>query len=822
MTKKTFYTLLITCFCFLQSFSQSSSVEIYNQLKKLNFLGSALYIAAHPDDENTALISYLSNHVNAHTAYLSMTRGDGGQNLIGTELRELLGVIRTEELMQARNIDNGNQYFTSAVDFGFSKHPRETLNVWNKKQILGEVVNRIRMFQPDIIINRFDYTRAGRTHGHHTSSALLSKEAFALSNNAISYPGQLKTTELWQAKRLFFNTSWWFYGSRENFNNADKSDLVALEIGVFDPLTGTSNNEIAARSRSSHKSQGFGSSPSLGGRTEYLKIIEGEKPQDNNLFSGINTTWSRVDGGDSIGEMVTSAIENFDFKHPQGSVEALVQIHEAIKALPSSLWKDRKLADAKKLIMLCSGLQIKLNAEHPYGVPGELLKVGVSIVQQSDFDIKLESIETKNNVEPLNESLTKNNALNTSFEITLANKLSTPYWLLEKGDLGTFSIKNKHLIGKPQTPDPIVAKLSLNIKGTSIHFEEAVKHRKTDPVRGEVINPFYILPAIGVNFEQPVFLYPNKDTQTIRLNVTNYGPSFEGDIELCYPKGWEVDKTTLHLKLKGKGSSQFLEYKLTPTEEAESGLLNPLVIQNDKKENVYSVEKLEYNHIPKQFIAKPSESKAVRLNLNLPSIKVGYIAGAGDTVMERLSAVGLSIEPINIETITLNELKKYDAVLIGIRAFNVIESLAHKNQLLFDFVEAGGTLVTQYNTNRRLKTNKLAPFSIKLSRDRVTDEFSDVRILDPKHPALNSPHKITSKDFEGWVQERGLYFPNQWDNRFTPLLGMNDTGESEKLGSILVANHGSGTIVYTGLSFFRELPAGVPGAYRLLINLLAL
>ena len=821
--KNKFYILCVSAvFSISNVWGQKSATEIYNQLQKLNFLGSALYIAAHPDDENTALISYFSNQINAHSAYLSMTRGDGGQNLIGTELRELLGVIRTEELMQARKIDNGNQYFTSAIDFGYSKHPNETLTIWDKEQILGEVIYRIREFQPDIIVNRFDHRTPGRTHGHHTSSAILSKEAFELSSNPNWYPEQLKKTALWKPKRLFFNTSWWFYGSQENFMKADKSNLLALEIGIHDPLTGISNSEIAAKSRSSHKSQGFGSAPQLGNKTEYIELIAGERPVSNDPFEGINTTWSRIEGGASVGTLVKNAIDSFNFIQPEKSLELLVEIHEAIKKLPSSLWKDRKLTETKQLILDCAGIQMQFNAARPYGVKGEELKVTINAVQQSNNKIELEYIKVNSNLEILSKSLEKNTRFNQSFNVVIKNEISTPYWLLKKGNLGTFKIENKDLIGKPQTPNPLEVEFSLKIAGSSISFSESVKHRKTDPVRGEVINPFYIVPKLGVTFDQPVFLYPNSETQKIRLNITNYGESYSGAIELCHPDGWELTQNTFSVDLNGRGSSQYLEYELKPQENAKSGLLSPLAIQEDQKENVYAVQTLDYNHIPKQYIAQPSEAKAVRLDLKVPEIKIGYIPGAGDTVMESLKAVGMQINSIDINTVSLEELKTYDTVLIGIRAYNVLDALKYKNQMLFDYVKAGGTVVTQYNTSRGLKTDKLAPFYLKLSRDRVTDEFSYVRILEPNNPAFNIPHKITSNDFEGWVQERGLYFANEWDDRFTPLLGMNDKGESEKLGSILISNHGKGKFVYTGLSFFRELPAGVPGAYRLLTNLLAL
>lgn len=814
--KLVLFTLTLS---FFFSLSAQNSGSIYRQLEKLNFLGSMLYVAAHPDDENTALISHFSNHVHAHSAYLSLTRGDGGQNLIGTELREMLGVIRTNELIQARKIDGGNQFFSSAIDFGYSKHPKETLKIWDKTQILGEVVQRIRSFQPDIIIHRFDHRTPGRTHGHHTSSALLSHQAFSLTNDPNSYPEQLTTLKPWQVRRQFFNTSWWFYGSRERFEKADKINLLALEIGNYDALKGISNSEIAAASRSSHKSQGFGSSPSLGARTEYIELVNGDRPASNDPFEGINTTWRRLEGGEKIGKLVTQALEEFDFKAPQKSVPLLVDIHQAIKGLSPSVWKNRKLKAVKALIKSCAGLTLQLNSDSAYGIAGENLKINFNSVHQSEQEINIKKI----GLTQLNKTLSSNIAYKKTLQYSLEKTLGSPYWLLEKGSLGVFKIKDKSLIGQPETP-ALSLPIELTINGTTIVFEETINYRINDPVRGEVITPFYTLPQLGINFEKEVNLYPNDSAQTIRLEVTNYGQRFEGEVELCFPNGWTIDQAKKKVSLNERGASAFVSYQLSPTAKAESGLMGPLVHVNGKTmDKSFSVKEINYEHIPKQYVSKPSEAKLVRLDLTLPNKKVGYIMGAGDLVQTNLQAIGFPATSIDIESISQQEeLNQFDTILVGIRAFNVLESLKYKNQLLFDFAAQGGTLIVQYNTSRRMQTKEILPYPIELSRDRVTDENSRVRILEPKHAAFNSPHKISAKDFEGWVQERGLYFANNWDPKITPLLGMNDEGESEKLGSLLVAPHGNGTVVYTGLSFFRELPAGVPGAYRLLLNLIAL
>ena len=813
--KLVLFTLTLS---FFFSLSAQNSGSIYRQLEKLNFLGSMLYVAAHPDDENTALISHFSNHVHAHSAYLSLTRGDGGQNLIGTELREMLGVIRTNELIQARKIDGGNQFFSSAIDFGYSKHPKETLKIWDKTQILGEVVQRIRSFQPDIIIHRFDHRTPGRTHGHHTSSALLSHQAFSLTNDPNSYPEQLTTLKPWQVRRQFFNTSWWFYGSRERFEKADKINLLALEIGNYDVLKGISNSEIAAASRSSHKSQGFGSSPSLGARTEYIELVNGDRPASNDPFEGINTTWTRLEGGEKIGKLVAQALEEFDFKAPQKSVPLLVDIHQAIKGLSPSVWKNRKLKAVKALIKSCAGLTLQLNSDSAYGIAGENLKINFNSVHQSEQEINIKKIGSRQ----LNKTLSSNIAYKKTLQYSLEKTLGSPYWLLEKGSLGVFKIKDKSLIGQPETP-ALSLPIELTINGTTIVFEETINYRINDPVRGEVITPFYTLPQLGINFEKEVNLYPNDSAQTIRLEVTNYGQRFEGEVELCFPNGWTIDQAKKKVSLNERGASAFVSYQLSPTAKAESGLMGPLVHVNGKTmDKSFSVKEINYEHIPKQYVSQPSEAKLVRLDLTLPNKKVGYIMGAGDLVQTNLQAIGFPVTSIDIESISQEELNQFDTILVGIRAFNVLESLKYKNQLLFDFAAQGGTLIVQYNTSRRMQTKEILPYPIELSRDRVTDENSRVRILEPKHAAFNSPHKISAKDFEGWVQERGLYFANNWDPKITPLLGMNDEGESEKLGSLLVAPHGNGTVVYTGLSFFRELPAGVPGAYRLLLNLIAL
>ncbi|HAH33823.1 MAG TPA: LmbE family protein, partial [Flavobacteriaceae bacterium] len=331
--------------------------QIYHKLEKLNFLGSALYVAAHPDDENTRLISYLANDLHANTAYLSLTRGDGGQNLIGPQIRELLGVIRTQELLAARATDGGKQLFTRANDFGYSKHPDETLEIWNKDEVLSDVVRAIRKFKPDVIINRFNHRNPGSTHGHHTASAMLSFEAFDLVGDATKFPETATTFGSWQPKRLLFNTSWWFYGSKEKFKKADKSKLVSVETGNYYPALGLSNGEIASLSRSMHKSQGFGSTGTRGKQTEYLEILKGEFPKDTtNVFDGIDTSWSRIQGGVAIGKILNPLLDSFNFQDPSTIVPDLLLAYRLLQDTKQGHWRSIKLKELQALIVSCSGI----------------------------------------------------------------------------------------------------------------------------------------------------------------------------------------------------------------------------------------------------------------------------------------------------------------------------------------------------------------------------------------------------------------------------------------------------------------------------------
>ena len=804
-----------------------NSVEIYHQIEKLNFLGSALYIAAHPDDENTRMISYLANEVKARTGYLSLTRGDGGQNLIGSEIRELLGVIRTQELLTARAIDGGSQLFTRANDFGYSKHPDETLQIWNKDSVLSDVVWAIRNFRPDIIINRFDHRTSGSTHGHHTSSAILSVEAFDLAGDSSQFPSQLKHVKPWQPKRSYFNTSWWFYGSKENFEKADKSKLATIDTGVYFPYQGVSNSEIAALSRSQHKSQGFGTVGSRGSSLEYLELIQGDSPQDvSNLFEGIDTTWNRVKNGNEIKVLIDEVLKEYDFKNPSASVPKLITVYTKIINSTDSYWRKIKGQEVKAIIAAASGLYLEATTDQLYQSPGDLMTVQLEAINRSNHKTVLQSV-TIDKIGYYNQpdkNLTNNQNYLTEITERLQEDVSftSPYWLNSSGTLGMYTVTDQNIIGQPETAKRLKAQFTIAILDTPISFEREIVHKKKDPVKGEVYQPLEIVPKVAVNLEEDVFIFTDATPKKIPVTIHANSDTIKGSVSLKVTGDWKSDPAEISVALAKKGESKTVFFTLTPPSRQ-----NTINICPDFKigNTVYSkrMDRLTYDHIPNQTVILPSEAKAVKIDLKIQGKEIGYINGAGDVVPESLRQIGYQVTTINPEEIELSTLQKFDAVITGIRAYNILESLKYKQATLLQYVKEGGNLIVQYNTNRQLKIPAgLGPYPLTLSRDRVTDETAEVRILHKNHPALNTPNTITTADFEGWVQERGLYFPKEWSKEYIPLLGMSDKNESLKEGSLLVAPYGKGYYVYTGLSFFREFPAGVPGAYRLFANLISL
>ncbi|MFN4083735.1 MAG: PIG-L family deacetylase [Bacteroidia bacterium] len=840
--KKFSLTTILTLFgfiCFAQIKFNSSS-DILLELNKLKTAGSVLYIAAHPDDENTRLLAYLANEMHLRTAYLSLTRGDGGQNLIGSEQGIELGMIRTHELLEARKIDGGIQFFTRAYDFGYSKSPEETLTKWNKDSVLADMVYIIRTFKPDVIITRFATDGSGG-HGHHTASALLAEEAFDAAANPDMFSWQINETGLWKAKRLVWNVSTRFANP-----NADMSQYIPLNVGGFNNILGKSYGEIAAQSRSMHKSQGFGSSLQRGNYYEYFQFIKGDKPQTNSIFDGIDFSLARFNEFKAIEKILLKTIKIFDALNPHKSVQTLLAVKELLKKINSTnkdlinhkIWFEQKLDD---IILQCLGIYTEATANKFYTSFADSLQIQLNIIKRNNDEYKVilirHNLSNNNNIVsdtvlPINDwyKYTYQTKVNTKTYSQIPwiknglqnNMLSSTqtYYANNEGDFSRvitvlFKINEKHFIEK-QIP---------------------VIYKWVEPDKGELYRPVLLSPPVTINIskEQLLFCKPEVKTVTFRFsaikdNIT-FTPFFETDetysikalnrkVYKNLPTGLILDDYTLNK------SGDFFEVTLSVEPKpnaAKAASLQCFAMVDGEKYGV-GLNEIKYNHIPIQ-----SWFPDATVNLNYEPIEtksklIGYVNGPGDGVAECLKQLGYKVFEITDEFWKTGDLKLFDAVVVGVRAYNTSEVLNKQKQLILDYLKNGGNVVVQYQTNNFFGplNQNIGPYPFKISRNRITDENAEVNLLVPEHPAFNKPNKITSKDFENWVQERSIYHATAWDNNFTPLISMADPNEKPDEGGLIVCKYGKGNYVYTGLSFFRQLPAANTGALKLLVNLIEL
>jgi len=823
--KKFFLSLFTIVFAFC-SYSQTpqtlNSAEILLGLKKLKVIGSVLYIAAHPDDENTRLLAYLSKERLYRTGYLSMTRGDGGQNLIGDEQGIELGLIRTQELLSARRMDGAEQFFTRAYDFGFSKTTDETLRIWDKEKILSDVVWVIRKFQPDVIITRFPPdSRAG--HGHHSSSAVLGREAFDAAADPTRFPEQFKYgVKPWKAKRIMWNT--FNFGG----NNTTSNDQLKLDVGVFNPLLGKSYGEIASESRSQHKSQGFGVPRQRGAAIEFFTLTGGDAMQ-NDFAEGIVTDWSRYEGGAAINTMIDQIVANYSFQNPSASVKSLVALYKSIEKINDGEWKNKKLNEIKNLIEACSGLFLDAFSSEQYAVEGDTLHVNLIAVNRSDLDIVTNSISLNNETDVVIKTpkkLGKDVLLReqNNFVVPITKPVSQPYWLTNTNPKGTFTVTDQTQIGKPESDPAYTATFILTVEGEVIKFEKPVMYKFTDPVKGEIYWPLPVVPKVSLEVEPKVFVSNGQTAKDANISLRSFSTFNTSGVILQSQGSNGVVKTEIKTGESGTVMNVNNE-KIIPVVVNKENLskdVNFWIEGSGTKWND-SYHEISYDHIPRiNYFDKPVIKSFVS-DVKIASKKIGYINGAGDRVAESLKQMGYIVTILSENDLVLQNLKEYDAVITGIRAYNVHAWLSSAYDALMQYVKEGGVLLVQYNTSNQLGSvkAKMSPYPFAISRNRVTEEDAKVTLLQPNHPVLNYPNKITEKDFEGWVQERSVYEAENTDSNYVSILGMNDAGEPQRKGSLIVADYGKGRFIYSAVVFFRQLPAGVPGAYRLMANLLA-
>jgi len=790
----------------------SGALEV--ALARLQTTARVLYVAAHPDDENTRLLAYLANKREVEVGYLSLTRGGGGQNLIGTEQSELLAAIRTQELMAARRIDGARQFFTRARDFGYSKSPDEALAKWGEEAVLGDVVHVIRSFRPDIIITRF--TEAGPSHGHHTASARLARAAVHAAADPTRYAEQIKAgLQPHKAHRLMLNVPRW------GRQGSDTTGMLTIDVGGYDSRLGLSYPEIAALSRTMHKSQGFGSAGRRGPVLEFFQTLEGPTAKTD-LFDGLTLGWSRYKGGAAVQSALLKV--ELQASAPEKALGPLLKARREMSQLPDRASHPviaQRLRDLDGLVANLLGLHIRAEADRPEVTPGQRLPVRLSIALRRPAALQLKAVQWSDARDSQVRALQVHQPLELTHQLTISStrKPTAPPWLNGPISSGLYASADF-----AQAPGAETVSLDFEIESHRWSVQVPLVHSRTDRVHGERLRAITVVPPLTVTPAQKVIVMPQGAARPVALIIRSGAKQVRGTVGLDLPEGWSSEPTQVSVHLDAPGQERLVSFSVRPpSAQAAPVSIQPYVLVDGVKSH-WRHDLIDHPHIPVQTVLRNSSLRLVPMRYSAPKGRIGYVPGSGDTIAELLQATGVRIEQVPAAELSAERLEPFDVIVLGIRAFNTQpEALAAAHPALMRWVQAGGRLVVQYNTSNRWRplTAKIGPYPLQIDRGRVTDEFAAMKVLQPKHRLLNYPHSIVQKDFDGWVQERGLYFASTWDSKYTPIFEAHDAGEAPLQGSLLYAHHGKGSFIYTGLSFFRQLPAGVPGAYRLLANLLS-
>jgi LmbE family N-acetylglucosaminyl deacetylase len=827
-------TVLVLLAAIVPVFAQrtlSGEIEIRQALEKLNTLGSVMMIAAHPDDENTALLAYLARGRHVRTAYLALTRGEGGQNLIGSEQGDQMGIIRTQELLAARKIDGAEQFFTRAIDFGFSKIADETLTQWPREQVLADVVWNIRRFRPDVIILRFTGTpRDG--HGHHQASAILGKEAFSLAADPTKFPEQLAFVQPWQAKRLMQNAlggPGGGGGGRGATPAPPAEQGLDFDLGAYSPELGYSYGQIAGMSRSQHRSQGMGSAERPGTQRNTLITLAGDKATKD-LFEGIDISWSRVAGGARVADLAERALAAFEPGHPEKLLPLLAEVRPLIAAMNDPLAR-RKLAELDDLMALASGLYLEAQANDFAVTPGSDLRVNASAtvrlpVQVSIAGIRLTGIQGAPSQDIPPTVLVNNQP--TQYPLTVkvpANQpYSGPYWLAQPKNGTMYNIRDQQLVGNADNAPVLEAHFKVRIAGTEVELTRPVQHRYVDRVYGELFRPLEIVPPVAIDLASNALVFTSPTARQIDVPVRSNSGKQSGDVRLEVPAGWRVTPATQHFDLGFTDEQTTVSFQLTPPANDSNGVIRAVAQVGPAAVSV-GLARIDYPHIPVQMLLPAAQTALVRANITNLAKTVGYVMGAGDEVPDGIRQLGAEVTLLSAQDLARGDLSKYDAVVTGVRAWNTRADLRANYQRLFAYANNGGTVIVQYNVAEGGPTGgpleHIGPYPIRTGRERVTVEQAPITFPNPQLKVLHAPNEITQADFQGWVQERGLNFPDQWDEKYQSVLESHDPGEEPLKGGMLYAPYGKGAYIFSAYDWFRELPAGVPGAYRIFANMLS-
>ncbi len=792
------------------------SAHLAHAVDRTGVTARVLYVAAHPDDENTRLLGYLANARHLAVAYLAMTRGGGGQNLIGREQAELLDVIRTEELLAARRLDGAQQRFTRMRDFGYSKSATETLDTWGHDEALADVVWVVRTFQPDVIITRFD--EKPPNHGHHTASAILAREAFSAAADPMRFPGQLALgANIWQATRLVYNVPNWR-------DEPPPEGALKLDVGAYDTRLGLSYGELAALSRSNHQSQGFGVPGERGTVIERFVTIAGP-PAKLDILEGIPLGWDRFGkAGAPVGRAIDEARSLLTRDEPERAVPALLS---ALSAL-DQLAEGPRVGDARvalqRAVAAASGLFVRATSAQPSIVPGQTVEFAVEVVLRRPARMTLKRLDfPDSSMVGVNAALVVNEKKIVKHDTTVpaSAAISTPYWLAAPATPGRQTVADPKLIGDPRQPAPLAIAATFEFAGRAFRLDVPVLYPTTDPVRGERLRETLIVPPATVTPARDAAMSVNGKPAQVVLRVRAGRDGVKGGVTLPVPAGWRVDPARVPVELAKAGDETTARFAVTPPAGAVAASLRP-AIDVDGKVWSFKEHVIDYPHIPVQVVLQPAQIRVVPLQAQIPDGVIGYVEGSGDTVADDLAHLGLRVERLDDEALRSADLTRFAAIVVGIRAYNTRDVLRSQHDRLMSYVENGGTVVVQYNTQSRLGPleGRVGPYPLEIGRGRVTDERAAITLLVPDNALVTKPNRIEASDFDGWIQERGLYYAATWDPEYTPILSASDVGEEPLQGGLLYATYGKGRYVYTGLAFFRQLPAGVPGAYRLFVNLL--
>ncbi len=834
---------------------QRGIVGVAQALRGLGSVKRVLVIGAHPDDEDTALLAWLVRGFGADAAYLSLNRGEGGQNLIGPELGVGLGLLRTGELMAARQLDGADQYFTRAYDFGYSKSAEETFSFWPRDSLLADVVAVVRRVRPQIIISIFSGTpRDG--HGQHQVAGTVAREAYDAAGDPQRFPEQLaEGLRPWSPLKLYRSA---------RFDRT--AATLEVETGSLDPLYGRSYHQIAMASRSQHRSQDMGRIEELGPQRTALRLIDTRTAAvsevgEVSIFDGIDTTlvgMADVIGPGELRDGLAGTLEAYVVTlerarrglggvRTEGTVaylsEAVGQLRRAIglaeragpeaEELRATLREEfGRLGSA---LLAAAGLVVEAFADDDLVVPGQELEIDVQIWNGGEGQVEIRGItlHTPAGSEGAGPAAVPAATLvRQRFRVTIPDDVrpSRPYFLRAPPAAGFYSWAAAwHERGTPLGGPTATVQVEIAIAGQTVTREVEVVHRFADQARGEVRRPLLLVPAVGVQLEPGIVVWPLDREGVAKFTVSlrcEEPDGVSGRVRLEVAEGWSVAPAEADFGFDAPGSAATVEFELRIPEGLEPGsyVVSAVAETDDGRRYREGYSIVDYPHIRRSLLFAEARARIEAFELRIDKdLRVGYVPGAGDAVADAIAAMGVAVEVLDDRAVAAGDLSAYDVIVLGIRTYETNPTLLANNGRFLDWARAGGTLIAQYQQYTYFNGD-YAPYPLRARRphDRVTDESAPVTLLDADHPALTRPNRIGPRDFEGWVQERGLYFPYEWDSRYQPLLESADPGEEPKLGGLLVAPLGDGVYVYTGLSLFRQLPAGVPGAYRLLANLLSL